>query len=696
MLGPGYLVEVFPRATVSLDPDSGRWVGVSDQYLLARRWEPQIVVVAIGASDLVGAANRNIDRLSPGVAKLCELLDTLPGPPQVVLCTPPPAAPGWRRAQPFEAGANLLEQTIKAEAARRKLAVADVRTALRGSESSLVDGCVPTGESAQRYARCVAEAITGKPVPAGIGLYRPSEPPQGLETIEVVRDGVAVQARGAEKWKTVDGALVGEGPTSALFAATGVGNGRFRVRMRLAIEAGEGAAAQVGLDGDWFLFENKQENVSCDGVLFRGRPVLGPSKDFWTRGKWIDFEVRRAGQEIEYFIDGTLAYAVPCPVAAYDRIGINPMNSTVRLSSFTVEREPAGLADSERILGVPMVDLSPRADLRTVVGREPGQYLGHPSTLLLEDGKTILCAYPRGHGKGAIVLKRSEDGGATWSPPLPTPENWATSLETPTLHRLVDPKDGSKRIVLFSGLFPARRAVSSDDGRTWTPLEKVGDWGGIVVMSSVIATPDGKAIAFFHDDGRFLRAGGRFTGRSTVYSSTSTDGGQTWGEPKALLSDPEAFLCEPGVLRSPDGKRLAMLLRENNRKRNSFISFSDDQGSTWSPPRELPASLTGDRHVGVRLADGRYVVSMRDMAKDSPTYGDWVAWVGTWEDLEAGRPGQCRVRLMDNFDGTDCGYAGLELLPDQTIVATSYGHWVAGEQPYVVSLRIPARELPVK
>ena len=76
---------------------------------------------------------------------------------------------------------------------------------------------------------------------------------------------------------------------------------------------------------------------------------------------------------------------------------------------------------------IPLVDLASETARRTIVDREEGQYLGHPTTVLLEDGRTVLCTYPKGHGKGAIQLKRSTDGGLTWSPRLPGPENWATS-----------------------------------------------------------------------------------------------------------------------------------------------------------------------------------------------------------------------------------------------------------------------------
>jgi hypothetical protein len=246
---------------------------------------------------------------------------------------------------------------------------------------------------------------------------------------------------------------------------------------------------------------------------------------------------------------------------------------------------PAG-ADIFRELAVPLVDLADQKERQVVVDREPGRYLGHPTTVLLEDGKTILCVYPQGHGKGAICLKKSADGG-----------------------------------------------------RTWTPLRPVGDWGGIVTMGSVIRTGDGEYMALFHDDGRFFRKDGAISKAMTVYKT-----------------------------------------------------FSRDGGLTWTVPRELPAALTGDRHTARYAPDGRLFVSFRDTVQGSPSRGDWVAWVGTYADIVAGRPGQYRIRLMDNKRDWDCAYPGVEVLPGGTIVATTYGHWIEGEEPFVVSVRLTLAE----
>ena len=104
-------------------------------------------------------------------------------------------------------------------------------------------------------------------------------------------------------------------------------------------------------------------------------------------------------------------------------------------------------------------------------------------------------------------------------------------------------------------------------------------------------------------------------------------------------------------------------------------------------------SATGDRHTAKYAPDGRLFVSFRDTTLESPTKGDWVAWVGTYEDIANGREGQYRVRLMDNHKAADCAYPGVEVLPDGTFVTTTYGHWTEGELPYVVSVRLKLDEL---
>jgi hypothetical protein len=342
------------------------------------------------------------------------------------------------------------------------------------------------------------------------------------------------------------------------------------------------------------------------------------------------------------------------------------------------------------------LDISAEKSRQVIVDKQEGQYLGHPTTVLLEDGQTMIVVYPKGHGRGAIVMKHSDDGGKTWSERLPVPKSWATSQEVPTIHRVVDP-EGKTRLILFSGLFPIRMAFSEDDGKSWTELEPIGKFGGIVAMASVVKlfSGDGHYMAMFHDDGRFINGSGERSDTMTLYSIFSTDGGMNWSPPEEIFRSSSIHLCEPGVIRSPHGKQLAVLLRENRRERNSHVIFSNDEGKTWSFPKELPHTLTGDRHTGKYAPDGRLFISFRDRTPGgaSPTEGDWVGWIGTYEDIVLGRPGQYRIRLMDNTKDWDCAYPGVEVLPDGTFVTTTYGHWTNGESPYIVSVRFTLKEI---
>ena len=130
--------------------------------------------------------------------------------------------------------------------------------------------------------------------------------------------------------------------------------------------------------------------------------------------------------------------------------------------------------------------------------------------------------------------------------------------------------------------------------------------------------------------------------------------------------------------------------------------FSDDEGKTWSKPRELPITLTGDRHTCRYAPDGRLVIVFRGRYAGGnvipSTDGDCVAWVGLYDDLVRGEPGQYLLRLLDNKVGHDTTYPGVEVLPDGNgpIVVTTYGHWIKGEAPYILSTRFSMKELDAR
>ncbi len=277
--------------------------------------------------------------------------------------------------------------------------------------------------------------------------------------------------------------------------------------------------------------------------------------------------------------------------------------------------------------GPQCIDLNDQLDRQVIVDREAGQYLGHPTTCLLEDGKTMLCVYPKGHGRGAIVYKRSTDGGLTWSERLPTPASWATSQEVPTLHRVIDREGRRNESSCGPDSIPARLAVTEDDGATWSELEagrRLGRHRRDGICRSAARPARATTWRCSTTTAGSSPKTAKPAGRSfKLYKTFSKDGGLTWSFPEVVYQASDVHLCEPGCIRSPDGKRLAVLLRENARRKNSHVIFSDDEGQTWTEPREVPLALTGDRHTGKYGPDGRLFISFRcrspqDRAADRP------------------------------------------------------------------------------
>ena len=506
---------------------------------------------------------------------------------------------------------------------------------------------------------------------------------------------IAMQLK-ASKWKQFPSWIEGHGVGNDILSDSKILEGDFLLTAELRINNQRGSAASFFLGGNHFGFEGASETIFVSGPIFGGLKLMMPAPEVVPRGVWIRFEAERKDGLIYFRVNEKQITSAKSSIG-FDNFGFRPWRSTMQVREcVVVGKTKKNQPVQPRGYTIPTIDLADQKHRQVVIDRETGQYLGHPTTVLLEDGKTMLIVYPKGHGKGGIVYKRSVDGGKTWGERLPTPKSWATSREVPTIHRVLD-ASGKKRLIMWSGLYPARLAVSEDNGGRWSELKKVGDWGGIVVMGCLeeLKTGKGNYMAMFHDDGRFFtaKAERKSPVEFNLFKTFSIDGGLTWSKPKSILARSDVHLCEPGIIRSPDGRQLCVLLRENSRRRNSFVIFSDDEGKTWTKPRELPASLTGDRHTGKYTADGRLFISFRDTTHESPTKGDWVAWVGTYEDIVKNAEGQYRVRLMDNTKGADCAYPPVEVLPDDTIVTTTYGHWSKGESPYIVSVRLKLSEL---
>ena len=368
---------------------------------------------------------------------------------------------------------------------------------------------------------------------------------------------------------------------------------------------------------------------------------------------------------------------------------------------------------------------------------DTADYLAHPDSVLLKNGD-ILTVYPEGHGKGAIRTKISSDGGVTWNSSVKnTPESWKNSLETPTIYRLQfsDGKTDDKLILISAnpkwpgmstpGGFNA--SVSTDEGKTWSEFELFYDNDSeypvvpIVAMASLTRLKENgefvdKWMGLFHD--------ADFYNYRTILTFDE-DGNMHWSKPEKYFSqyrevEKKANMCEVEVVRSDNGAgdTLALIARSNSKKMNSLISFSTDEGKTWSEPKEVPSALNGERHKA-EWVDGKLFITFRSINRGpaavkgsgkSWVSEGWVAWVGTFEDLKQGKEGICRIKLAHIYNdnqtspeyiaNADTGYCGNVVLDDGTVVTSTYGKFSPDEKTsdgsyktYICSKRINLRDI---
>ncbi len=331
-------------------------------------------------------------------------------------------------------------------------------------------------------------------------------------------------------------------------------------------------------------------------------------------------------------------------------------------------------------------------------------YQGHPTTVLLPNGKTIFCVWTIKHGGRCGPMKRSDDGGKTWSELLPVPENWKQTSNCPAIYRLTDPK-GIARLFVFAGNGPDKGrtmhyAYSEDDGKTWSDMRSSGLAAPVMPFCDIKPVDGGKRLLGISNIRR--SSDPKDKASNIIAQSISEDGGFTWSLPwRVVLDIPDLKPCEPELVRSPDGKQLLCLMRENAKHEALFMT-SEDEGRTWSAPKLLPKGLWGDRHKAKYTPDGRLVVCFRDSGRPSPTKNHFVAWVGTYDQIINGEEGLYRLKLINNHrwdmpNGRsrtwDCGYSGVEILPDGTVVATAYAKYTDGpELNSVVSVRFSLAE----
>ena len=346
---------------------------------------------------------------------------------------------------------------------------------------------------------------------------------------------------------------------------------------------------------------------------------------------------------------------------------------------------------------LPIVDLSHEVERQTVIASgADGIYQGHPTTVVAPDG-TIYCVWTINHGGKCGPMAKSADGGKSWSRcDKIMPAGYKNHRNCPTLQTVIRPDGGTNLFVFSAKKGGCGIVISPDGGKSWweAPTAKLSAG---MPPTGFMMLKDGTAALFGQIRNNPKVKTDRATDDQSVWMSVSKDGGWTWGPMRVVATAPQKNLCEPFCLRSPDGQELCLLIRENRHTSRSMMCFSRDEGQTWTKPEDTCWGLTGDRHEGIYLPDGRLFIAFRDQAKGSSTKGQYVAWVGTYDDLRAGKPGDCRIHILEHVGerAWDTGYSGVELLPDGTILCTTYIWYRPKDKANsVVCTRIPVSRIP--
>ena len=101
---------------------------------------------------------------------------------------------------------------------------------------------------------------------------------------------------------------------------------------------------------------------------------------------------------------------------------------------------------------LPIIDISGDTFRHIVIAAGTENiYQGHPTTVLLADGKTMFCVWSIGHGGHAGPMAVSRDGGINWKRmDHELPENFKKHENCPGIYRMMDMKTGKVRLWVFS------------------------------------------------------------------------------------------------------------------------------------------------------------------------------------------------------------------------------------------------------
>jgi hypothetical protein len=322
----------------------------------------------------------------------------------------------------------------------------------------------------------------------------------------------------------------------------------------------------------------------------------------------------------------------------------------------------------------------------------------HPADLIaLKNGELLLMAREGTEHiskDGDVIMLRSKDQGRTWGEKqtvgsikdLDEREGCGIQLKDGTVlvaifyNNLYD-SDGrykSEQGKAERARAPDKRRglgayiiTSRDDGHTWSEPNYIDTTG---MPFSNLEGPTDAPIQL--PDGALLMGVIAYGLNHDAQDTTSVmlrsdDQGKTWKYLSTIADDPGGKLggfLEPGIVRTKTG-RIVAGLRNHGPDHAIWITYSDDDGKTWSPVKET--DMIGHPADLIQLSDGRLMASYGVRTEHARPEGVRACFSSdngeTW-DIST------EVQLRNDFSNWDVGYPESLELPDGRVLTVYYGN----------------------
>ena len=162
LLGTNYSVGNFGVGGSAVSLDSGKPYMNEDAFQGAKAFQPNIVLIMLGANDASPLNSPSNDSFVEGYVQLIGAFQMLSSKPKMYIVKPPPVFSDETGLNPEFFLKNIIPN-IEKVAEQTNLPIIDAYSALTNNSNLFPDGVHPNAEGAQLIANTIYQAITQHP-----------------------------------------------------------------------------------------------------------------------------------------------------------------------------------------------------------------------------------------------------------------------------------------------------------------------------------------------------------------------------------------------------------------------------------------------------------------------------------------------------------------------------------------------------